>query len=83
MFVKELFDKNNITCPQWLVTHIIDDEWIDSEYSFEKNFHKWIIKNKLKNAQITFDGKTFTLGAYFEDIFHILERITEEYVMIS
>lgn len=36
MFVKELFDKNNINSPEWLVIHIINDEWINSEYSFEK-----------------------------------------------
>ena len=75
MFVKELFDKNNINSPEWLVIHIINDEWINSEYSFEKNSHKWIIKNKLKNVQITFDGKIFTLRTYFENMFYILERV--------
>ena len=41
----------------------------------KKNSHKWIIKNKLKNIQITFDGKIFTLGTYFENMFYILERV--------
>ncbi len=83
MFVKELFDKENITCPEWLSYNMIDDYWQDAEYSLEDNVHKWTFKDELRNVLITFDGERYTFGAYFEDIFEVLNIITEDSVMTT
>ena len=65
MLVKELFDKFNITCPNWLETETIDDEFIDlSKYKFEDNTHKWLLKRNDEVTIITFNGKEYRYKAF-------------------
>lgn len=48
MLVKEFFEKYNIQCPNWLERESLEDDLIDSDYSFEDNVHKWRFKNNFK-----------------------------------
>lgn len=78
MFVHELFDKENINCPEWLSDELIDDYWQDAEYSLEDNVHKWTFKDELLNVLISFDGETYTFGAYFDDLFKVFSVVTAD-----
>ena len=83
MLLKELFDQENIICPEWLSTKMIDDYWQDSTYSSEDGVHKWSFIDGLRNVEIVFDGETYTFGAYSDnDIFTVLEVVTDSEVAI-
>ena len=82
MLLKELFDQKNITCPEWLSDKMIDDYWQDSIYSFEDEVHKFSFKNELRNVEMTFDGETYTVGAYFDDMYSVLEIVTDSEVAV-
>ncbi len=52
MFIKDLFERDNVPCPEWLDDYL-EDEWMDSVYSFEDNVHYWKLHNPLKNVVIS------------------------------
>lgn len=78
IFVKDLFATQNILCPEWLSSIPLDDEWIDSSYSFEEGVHKWRYKDALKDVEISYDGMTYRDGVYRNEDFYLLSEITED-----
>lgn len=84
MKLKDLFDKENIICPEWLSNKMIDSYWENADYSLEDNVHKWIFKDELRNTMITFDGETYIFGAYSPDgYFQVFEKETEsEFIQV-
>ena len=79
MMLKELFDGEKIACPEYLCEKIIDDYWLNGKYSFENNVHKWSHKDSMRDVLITFDGDTYTFGAYYDGLFYVLEVTNESY----
>ena len=79
--VLELFDKDNILCPEWLSYLQLEDDWIESVYSYEDGKHTWNLKNDFKDVRITFDGEEYNFYAIDGEDLICLETITEEYAM--
>ncbi len=71
MLMINLFDKDNILCPEWLSNELLEDDWEDSVYSYEDDKHTWILKNDIMNNRITFDGNECTF-LYFSDVINEL-----------
>ena len=63
----DLFDRDNILCPEWLSTEYLEDDWKDSTYSFENGFHTWSLKTSFKNVRICFNGEEYHFRAYDEN----------------
>ena len=59
MLLIDLFDRDNILCPEWLVNEDIDDDWIDSSYSFNGEYHTWTLDNIFGKLRICFNGKEY------------------------
>lgn len=84
MFTKDLFERDNVECPGWLNDYL-DDDWMDSVYSFEDNVHYWKLHTPLKNVVISFDGEEYCFRGFDDNgevmimeqvITEIGERIT-------
>ena len=84
MFVKELFEEQGVSCPEWLSNEFLKEEWHNSEYSFVDNTHQWILLNPLKNI-ITFDGEEYAFISFdIDDKTILFEKvITAEEVTIT
>lgn len=63
----DLFDRDNILCPEWLSNEYLEDDWMDSVYSYEEDKHTWSLKTPMKDVKITYDGSECHLLAYFEN----------------
>ena len=74
----DLFDKDNILCPEWLSNEYLEDDWKDSTYSFEDGKHTWNLETPFKKVRITFDGEEYQF-LYFNEIGELtpIEIITE------
>ena len=84
MLLSKLFQRDGVECPKWLKHILIEDYWINSDYSNEDNTHKWVFKNQLVNLLITFDEKEYLFIAFDKSGSVIFERIvTPEYEIIS
>lgn len=79
--ILDLFDKDNILCPDWLSYLQLEDDWMDSTYSYEDGKHTWNLQNDFKNVQITFDGKEYNFYVLEEDELSCLEIIREDEVI--
>lgn len=79
--ILDLFDKDNILCPDWLSYLQLEDDWMDSIYSYEDGKHTWNLQNDFKNVQITFDGKEYNFYVLEEDELSCLETIREDEVI--
>ena len=66
MLLRELFDRDNILLPEWLLSEYIDDEWGDSSYSFNEGFHTWIIETIFGKQRICFNGEEYHFQALDE-----------------
>lgn len=82
MLLLDLFDKDNILCPEWLTDEYLEEDWNDSIYSYEENKHTWTLKNEIFNNKITFDGEECIFSYCIEDIgemtpFRIITEDTE------
>ena len=75
----ELFDKDNILCPEWLSDEYLEDDWKDSTYSFVDGYHTWILENQFKNARITFNGEEYNFYGVLNNELYPIQTITEEY----
>lgn len=83
MFVKDLFDKYNVICPNWLEKNSLEDDLIDSDYSVEEGLHKWKFKNEFKDILLTFDGEEFHFKAFDDEGHLMLDNVyTKNYCMI-
>ena len=83
MLLIELFDRDNILCPEWLSNEYIDDDWEESQYSFEDGKHIWRLKTPFKDVAITFDGNEYHFLAYDEEgelIFDNVSTAEEEII---
>lgn len=67
MLLKELFDKDNILLPEWLIDETIEDEWQDSNYSFNDGFHTWNLDSLFGKLRICFNGGQYIFQAYNDD----------------
>ena len=68
MLLIDLFDKDNILCPEWLSDEFLEDEWEDSVYSYEEGKHTWSLKNEIFNNKITFDGTECTFLCLLDNV---------------
>ena len=84
MWMKELFEKHNVTPPEWLSDEMLDDEWEDSIYSIINNSHKWVLKTPIQNMVLLFDGETCILRGFDDGDVVIFEKIiTADETLIS
>lgn len=82
ILLKELFERDNVSFPEWLSCEYLDEDWKDSNYSFEKNKHVWSLKTLFKNVRITFDGKEYHFIAFDEEDNIMFDNVTtKEYVI--
>ena len=84
MFIKDLFERDNVPCPEWLDDYL-EDEWMDSVYSFEDNVHYWKLHNPLKNVVISFDGEEYRFRGFDDsgEVMFMEQVITEEGELIT
>ena len=79
MLLIELFDRDNILCPEWLSNEFLEDDWQDSVYSYEEGKHTWSLKTPVKDVKITFDGQEYHFIAFKDGEIMLDNVITEEY----
>lgn len=80
MFLMDLFKRDNVKCPKWLSKTNIEDDWINSDYSFDGNTHKWHLKTPSKDVHIHFDYNEYHLIAFNKNNEMMFDNIiTEEY----
>ena len=82
MLLLELFDKDNILCPEWLSEEFLEDDWQESVYSYEDGKHTWSLENDVMNNKITFDGTECTFLYMIEELgemtpFRIINKDSE------
>ena len=81
MLLIELFDKDNILCPEWLSDKFLEDDWEDSTYSFKDNFHTWSLENPFGKSRICFNGDEYHFQACDDNgVWVPVETITKDYV---
>ena len=68
MLLIDLFDKDNILCPEWLSDEYLEDDWQDSVYSYEDGKHTWSLKNEIMNNKITFDGTECNYSYFIDEV---------------
>ena len=81
--ILDLFNKDDVLCPEWLSYLRLEDDWLDSTYSFEKGVHTWNLETPFKNVRITFDGLEYKFYGIINDELHCLEIINEDEVVQS
>ena len=82
ILLKELFERDNVSFPEWLSHERLEEDWKDSIYSFERNKHVWSLKTPFKDVCITFDGNEYHFIAFDEDGSVMFDNVTtEEYVI--
>lgn len=81
--VKDLFARDNVECPEWLDDYL-EDDWMNSIYSFKDNVHKWHLQDPFKNVLISFDGNEYMFQGFDDEGNVIMEHIiTPEYVLMT
>ena len=75
--IKDLFERDNVECPEWLDTYL-EDDWMNSIYSFKDNVHTWHLQDPLKNLLISFNGNEYTFQGFDDDGNVIMEEIRDE-----
>jgi len=77
----ELFDKDDVLCPEWLSYLRLEDDWLDSTYSFEEGIHTWNLETPIKTVRITYDGVEYNFYAIEDGELVCLETIDEDHVI--
>ena len=77
MLLIDLFDRDNISCPEWLSNVYLEDEWLESVYSFEEGNHTWNLETPIKNVRITFNGDEYNFYGVKDGELIRIETITE------
>ena len=67
MLVIDLFDRDNILCPDWLTEEYLDDDWQDSTYSFNNGYHTWTLEDIFGKSRICFNGDEYHFQALTEE----------------
>lgn len=57
--IETLFDKFDVECPPWLNDILEEDEWLDSKYSFDGTFHKWVLHTQMFQKVIKYNGTEY------------------------
>lgn len=84
MKLSELFQRDNVSFPDWLPDDSIPDEWKNAKYFKGNDSHKWELTILSEYNSISFDSKTYLFKGYDENNQLIFEReVTEEYAVIS
>ena len=81
MLLIDLFDRDNILCPDWLSSKLLEDDWMDSVYSFEEGNHTWNLETSMKNVRITFNGDEYNFYMVEDGNLFRIESITETHVI--
>ena len=82
MWLKVLFERDNIDCPDWLLSEQVKDDLLDSEYSNDDGIHVWTLKNEDDNLKLTFDGEEYVFSAFheeYDDLLLFKKVLTEDY----
>lgn len=80
--LKELFDKDNILLPEWLLDESVDEEWNESNYSYNGEFHTWTLENIFGTSRICFDGEEYHFQSLSDEGDWIpFKTITKEHVI--
>ena len=84
MKLSELFQRNNVSFPDWLSDDILPDEWENAKYFKGEDSHRWELTILSEFNSISFDGETYLFQGYDENNQLIFEReVTEEYESIT
>ena len=84
MLLKELFERENVSFPEWLSNDFLKGDWENSVYLKGENIHKWELITPIGMSIITFENYVYTFAGYDEDNNLIFEKIvTSEETMIS
>ena len=67
MLLIELFDRDNILCPEWLTKEFLEDDWQDATYSYQEGYHTWSLDNIFGKLRICFNGNEYHFQALNED----------------
>ena len=83
MLLIELFDRDNILLPEWLSDEYLDDNWVDSTYSFNEEYHTWTLNDPFGKLRICFNGEKYHFQALSDDGEWIpFKTITEDSILI-
>ena len=74
MWLKELFEKDNVDFPEWLPNEYLKDEWKDAVYFKGENIHKWELTNPFGMNIITLTNNVYLFQGYDEDNQLIFEQ---------
>lgn len=84
MNLKELFDRDNVSFPEWLDDKPLKWDWENSTYLKGNNIHKWELNTLAGFQSITLENETYTFSSYDLDNNLIFEQIvTPEYESIT
>ena len=81
MLLIDLFDRENIYCPEWLSNEYLEKDWQESVYSFEEGKHTWNLETQMKNVRITFNGNEYNFYCVKDEELILIETITEDHVI--
>lgn len=83
IMLKDLFKKENIPYPEWLVDIRLDDEWKDSKYENTSDGHVWIVDNEIQHLKITITSDEYRFEGFDDQGIVIFTEIyTEDSHMI-
>lgn len=63
------------------LTYDLEDDWLDSIYSYEEGKHTWNLHTDTKDVRITFDGNEYNFYGIISDELFCLERIDKDSVI--
>ena len=82
--LKELFERDNVLFPEWLINEPLKWDWEKSTYLKGENIHKWELNTPIGFQTITLEDENYTFTGYDENNNIIFERVvTPEYESIS
>ena len=83
MKLSDLFNRDNVPFPDWLVDDELPNEWADSKYFKGEDSHRWELTILSEFNSISFDDEKYIFQGYDENNRLIFERIVtpeEEYI---
>ena len=86
--MQKLFDNFGVDCPSWLSDDKIEDEWLNSDYTFENGEHKWEFQefdmgHLVRHLILRYDGKECSLSYFVDGEFRLLNFWDEEGCFIT
>jgi len=65
--LKDLFERDNVKCPNFLSKEKVMTELFTSEYSFKDGVHYWRYDDDFRHLELSFDGITYLYLGFDDD----------------